>query len=158
MIGPNMSLSTFFDGGASTLGVFYPTHCLAAIFPNLEVAERAADRLLLAGFSRGDVVSASGSEVLEFDRDMITVGHLIMRALSRFFTTSQSFSDHDLKDARRGAGFWWCGARTIKPCKRRGLSSSQKPRGTPAITDAAESSIWRAIPTRTSPLLYGTGY
>jgi hypothetical protein len=105
MIGNNMSLSTFFDGNASALGVFYPIHCVAAVFPNLEVAERAADRLLLAGFSRADVVSASGSEVLEFDRDMITVGHLLMRALSRFFTTSQSFSDHDLEDARRGAGF-----------------------------------------------------
>jgi hypothetical protein len=104
MIG-NVSLSTFFDGNASTLGVFYPTDCLAAVFPNLPVAERAADRLLLAGFSRADVVAANGHEVLDFDRDSITVGHLLMRALSRFFTTSQSFSDHDLKDAQRGAGF-----------------------------------------------------
>jgi hypothetical protein len=105
MIGSVMSLATFFDGNASTLGVFYPTHCMAAVFPKLSLAQHAAERLLLAGLSRADVVSASGSEVLDFDRDSITVGHILMRAASRFFTTSQSFSDHDLEDARRGAGF-----------------------------------------------------
>jgi len=99
------SLDDFFRGSDTTLGVFYPKHCMTAVFRNYAVAGRAAQRLLASGFPTGEVIAATGREVLEFDRRETTVAGLLMSALSRFFKTEQSFADHDLEHARHAAGF-----------------------------------------------------
>ena len=76
-----------------------------AIFRNPSDAEVALHRLVSAGFSASDVIAADGKAVLEFDKDETDLARFIMRAVSRFFATEQVFADHDLEDARHGAGF-----------------------------------------------------
>ena len=61
--------------------------------------------MLSAGFAPADVIAADGNAVLEFDKDEKDLGRFIMQAISRFFATEQVFTDHDLEDARHGAGF-----------------------------------------------------
>jgi len=99
------AIAGFFKGTESRLGVFYPLHCIAAVFPTLEISERVARNLQSAGFSQSDLLAVSGRDVLEFDREEATLGRLVMRAISRFFKTEQSFADRDLEHARDGAGF-----------------------------------------------------
>jgi hypothetical protein len=98
-------LVDFFGASVERLGAFYPTHCLMAIFRNPSDAEVALHRLVNAGFSASDVIAADGKAVLEFDKDETDLARFIMRAVSRFFATEQVFADHDLEDARHGAGF-----------------------------------------------------
>jgi hypothetical protein len=98
-------IATFFAGSGTEFGVFYPAHCLAAVFEKLETAEKVGRELAGAGFAESDVLVASGRQVLDYDRDHLSVGKLIMRAMSRFFKTEQAFADHDLEHARQGAGF-----------------------------------------------------
>ena len=98
-------LLDYFGTSVERLGKFYPTHCLMAVFPNPADAERALHKLVNAGFAPSDVITADGKAVLEFDRDETDLARFIMRAISRFFATEQVFADHDLEDARHGAGF-----------------------------------------------------
>lgn len=98
-------LVDFFGGSVERLGAFYPTHCLMAIFRNPADAEVALHRLVSEGFSPSDVITTDGKAVLEFDKDETDLARFIMRAVSRFFATEQVFADHDLEDARHGAGF-----------------------------------------------------
>ena len=98
-------LVDFFGTSVERLGAFYPTHCLMAIFPNPAGAEFTLHKLLSAGFAPADVIAADGDAVLEFDKDEKDLGRFIMQAISRFFATEQVFADHDLEDARHGAGF-----------------------------------------------------
>jgi hypothetical protein len=98
-------LVDFFGASVERLGAFYPTHCLMAIFRNQAGAELALHKVLNAGFASSDVIAADGEAVLEFDKDETDLARFIMRAVSRFFATEQVFADHDLADARHGAGF-----------------------------------------------------
>ena len=98
-------LAVYFDTSVERLGAFYPTHCLIAVFRNPEGAEFALRKLLNAGFASSDAIAADGKAVLEFDKDEMGLAHFIMQAISRFFATEQVFADHDLEDARNGAGF-----------------------------------------------------
>ena len=99
------ALADFFHGSDTTLGVFYPKHCLVAVFPKENDAHTAADRLRVAGFDPGEMIVASGRNVLDLERDQTGLGGLIMQALSRFFKTEQYYADNDLDQARAGAGF-----------------------------------------------------
>jgi hypothetical protein len=98
-------LVDYFDTSVERLGAFYPTHCLVAVFRNPAGAEFSLHKLLKAGFAPVDVIAANGKDVLEFDKDETDLARYIMRAISRFFATEQVFADHDLEDARHGAGF-----------------------------------------------------
>lgn len=98
-------LVDYFGTSVERLGAFYPTHCLIAVFRNPEGAEHTLHRLLNAGFAPADVIAADGKTVLEFDEAETDLARFIMQAISRFFATEQVFADHDLKDARHGAGF-----------------------------------------------------
>ena len=100
-----MTLTDFFRHSDFTLGVFYPRHCITAVFGALSSAERAAGALRRAEFDAGHIIVASGRDVIEFDRDHTTVSSLMMRAVSRFFKTEQFFNDHNLEHALHGAGF-----------------------------------------------------
>ncbi len=95
----------YFGTSVERLGAFYPTHCLVAVFRDQAGAESALHKLLSAGFAPAEVIAADGNAVLEFDKDEKDLAHFIMQAISRFFATEQVFADHDLEDARHGAGF-----------------------------------------------------
>ena len=98
-------LVDYFGTSVERPGAFYPTHCLIAVFRNQAGAEFALHKLLSAGFAPSDAIAADGKAVVEFDKDETGLARLIMQALSRFFGTEQVFADHDLEDARHGAGF-----------------------------------------------------
>ena len=94
-----------FRSTSTKLGVFYPTHHLIAVFPDLVAAETTLHKLLKAGFAPSDTIAADGKTVLESDEEETDLAEFVMRAISRFFSTEQVFRDHDLEDARQGAGF-----------------------------------------------------
>lgn len=96
-------IAQFFHGSETTLGVFYPFHCITAVFPNYEITERIAKKLREAGFSE-DVLAVTGAELLEHERQENTVATLV-REFSRLLHTEQADIDHDLENAREGAGF-----------------------------------------------------
>jgi hypothetical protein len=98
-------LVDYFGTSVERMGAFYPTHCLIAVFRNPAGAEFALHKLLSAGFAPADAIAADGKAALEFDKDEKDLTRFIMQAISRFFATEQVFADHDLEDARHGAGF-----------------------------------------------------
>ena len=98
-------LHAFFRGGDSHLGMFYPSGYLIAIFPTLDVARKLERDLSFSGtFPEGDVMAASGEEVLKHDReDHSGPWNYVMTGLSRLFGTEAEWGDRDLKMARGGA-------------------------------------------------------
>ena len=98
-------LVDYFGTSVERLGVFYPTHCLVAVFRDQAGAEFALQKLLSAGFAPADAIAADGKAVLEFDKEEKDLARFIMQAISRFFATEQVFADHDLEAARHRAGF-----------------------------------------------------
>jgi hypothetical protein len=101
-------LSTFFEDKDIEFGVFYPKHCLLAAFENLADADRAQEKLALAGLSGQSVISVSGQEVVDFAEAHLLKDGLwgkLMTELSRTFGTEALYADKDLEAARRGAAF-----------------------------------------------------
>src|ERR1700730_5198506 len=102
-------LSTFFKDADIEFGVFYPKHCLLAVFENLAEADRAKDELTRAGGRvREDVISVSGEEVVRFAEDHLLKDGLwgvMMTELSRMFGTEALYADKDLAAAKSGAAF-----------------------------------------------------
>lgn len=103
------ALGEFFEGSETRLGIFYPTHCLVAVFPSAEIARKVVSKLLLAGFTPGEAIAADGREIVELESVETGLAgfvvHFVMHAVSRFFATEQKFADQDLEHARHGAGF-----------------------------------------------------
>ncbi len=97
-------LVDYFGPSVERLGAFYPSHCLIAVFRNPADAESTLHKLLSAGVAPSDAIAADGKAVLEFDKEEENLARLIMQAISRFIGTEQLFADHDLEDARHGAG------------------------------------------------------
>ncbi len=85
--------------------MFYPTHHLIAVFRDSAAAESAVHKLWDAGFASSDAIAMSGKAVAEFEQEETDLARFVMQAISRFFATEQVFADHDLEDARHGAGF-----------------------------------------------------
>ena len=98
-------VAKFFAGSETTLGVFYPNHCLTAVFAKRATAIEIAAKLTGAGFADDDVLAASGKQVLDYDHEQHSGPGALMRVLSRFFRTEQAYTDHDLEHARHHAGF-----------------------------------------------------
>jgi hypothetical protein len=99
-------LGTFFKGDDTRLGVFYPKHSLLAIFPDIGRAWSARLQLRAAGFSDDEVLAASGTDLIELDKEESAKSGLhgyLMRELSRFLDTEAVYADNDLKHARQGA-------------------------------------------------------
>ncbi|MEQ1946092.1 MAG: hypothetical protein ABL995_02820 [Bryobacteraceae bacterium] len=101
-------LETFFEGGDTELGVFYPNHYLLAVFTDVAEANRAKEDLKRAGRAEEDVISASGEEVVDFAADHVLKDGLwgwLMTGASRLFGTEAVYADKDLAAAHRGAAF-----------------------------------------------------
>jgi hypothetical protein len=99
------TLTEFFHGDDTKLGVFYPNHHLFAIFSDPATAARTAGELRSVGFPYADVISTDGRAVLKLEKEERGPGAAVMQAMSRFFSTEQLFADHDLEEARHGRGF-----------------------------------------------------
>jgi len=101
-------LSTFFKDKDIEFGVFYPKHCLLAVFENLAEADRAREELTHAGLVGEDVISVSGEEVVDFAEDHLLQDGLwgvLMTELSRTIGTEALYADKDLAAAKKGAAF-----------------------------------------------------
>jgi hypothetical protein len=99
------TLTEFFQGSETRLGVFYPSGYIIAIFRDPDAAGRAARKLHFAGFDESNAIATDGAALLDLDRDEASPGAFLMQAVSRFMATEQLYMDHDLERARRGAGF-----------------------------------------------------
>lgn len=101
-------LSTFFKDADVEFGVFYPKHCLLAVFENLADADSAKEELVHAGREREDIISVSGEEVVRFAEDHLLKDGLwgvMMTEFSRMFGTEALYADKDLAAAKKGAAF-----------------------------------------------------
>ena len=101
-------LAAFFKDGGTRLGVFYPSHYLLAVFPNLEASDVAKRDLVKAGVTDAEVISASGEEVVEFAANQVLddgITGFFMSKLSRAIGTETAYADNDLAAAKSGAAF-----------------------------------------------------
>jgi hypothetical protein len=101
-------LSTFFQDKDVEFGVFYPKHCLLAVFESLVDADGAKEQLTRAGFANSAVISVAGEEVVHFAQDHVLKDGLwgvMMTELSRTFGTEALYADKDLAAAKKGAAF-----------------------------------------------------
>jgi hypothetical protein len=99
-------LYRFFQGSATTLGVFYPTHYIFASFPSLQNARDAAKTLQAAGHV--ETVAATSAETFRFMAEIQSEAGLwgaIMASISRFFGTEEVFADIALAKVEEGAAF-----------------------------------------------------
>lgn len=99
-------ISSFFKNGDTQVGVFYPTHYLLALFPNLADADTAKRQIQKAGFADNEVISASGDEVVSFAASHSVddgIWGVFMRQVSRAIGTEAVYSDADLAAAQNGA-------------------------------------------------------
>src|ERR1700720_2218787 len=95
-------LTTFFKDADVEFGVFYPKHCLLAVFENVRDAEGAKQGLTNAGCN--DVISVSGEEVVNFANDHVLkdgIWGALMTELSRVFATEAVYADKDLAAAKK---------------------------------------------------------
>jgi hypothetical protein len=102
------ALTKFFKGSDSTLGVFYPTDYIIAVFPTFASAEAASQALRGTGLSKDEVLAIPGLEVLKyFEEFRAHSGYWagVMAMLSRAFGTEQVFADDDVQSALAGEGF-----------------------------------------------------
>lgn len=99
-------LGAFFKGSDTSLGVFYPQHTLIAIFPNIDRAFVAKQKLRGAGFSEDEVVAESGGDLVDLVQEESAksglFGYLITE-LSRFLDTEATYTDRDVARAKQGA-------------------------------------------------------
>jgi hypothetical protein len=101
-------LTKFFGDSASSLGVFYPTGYIIAVFPTFASAQAAARALARIGLADNEVLAIPGSEALRFFEEFRANSGLwagVMSMLSRAFGTEQIFTDADVHRAEAGEGF-----------------------------------------------------
>jgi hypothetical protein len=100
------SLANFFKEKHKSFGVFYPLHYLVAVFPDLEVAQVVTRKLRNQGFAEDEVISAEGREFIDLEREEERgLGTFLMQELSRFLSTEQISTDHNVELALGGAAF-----------------------------------------------------
>jgi hypothetical protein len=101
-------LATFFNGTDTHLGLFYPTRYLFAVYPSFENAEEARNQLAAAGLGSERTIAVPGEDVIQFAEEHVSqdgIWGALMREISRLLATEEVYAEHDLKLARRGAGF-----------------------------------------------------
>lgn len=98
-------LADFFKETHTALGVFYPLHCLIAVFPNLDSARKVARSVEDNGFGKDEVISVEGAELVQLEKEENGLGSYLMQELSRFIGGEQISTDHNLEFAERGAAF-----------------------------------------------------
>jgi hypothetical protein len=100
------TLAAFFKESDTQFGVYYPKHCLMAMYPSLPDADQAQARLVNSGIPRKDVVAVPGEDLLQLAAEHTSKDGLwgwLMRHLSRAFSTEAVYADGDLDSAAHGA-------------------------------------------------------
>lgn len=101
-------LENFFHGTDSKFGIFYPSNCVIAVFPDFSAAARARDRLHFFGFSETRMVAVPGDDLVAHNAELQerggVWGHLMAR-LSRLVGTEALPADEDLQLAKGGCAF-----------------------------------------------------
>ncbi len=98
-------LADFFKETHTAFGIFYPLHCLIAVFANLDAAQEVSKKLRYAGFAEDEVITVEGSEFIKLEKEETGLGNFLMQELSRFIGAEQISTDHNLDFAHRGAAF-----------------------------------------------------
>jgi hypothetical protein len=98
-------LTVYFKEPHRSFGVFYPLHCIVAVFADMSTAEQAHRLLEAAGFDPTDVIAVDGTEFIALQTEETGRVRALMRRLSRFGATEQISTDHNLELAERGAAF-----------------------------------------------------
>ncbi len=119
-------LATFFQGADTHLGLFYPTHYMIAVFPDLKQASLAEQRLHDAGFPSSEVITVPGDDLRALVREEEVHGGLfgyLMKEFSRFLHTEAVYTDLDLAEAREGAAVLaaHCASETSKELARNAI-------------------------------------
>ena len=100
--------SADFKHGDTEFGVFYPTGYVLAVFTDATAADSAVAALLAAGFTRRDLVVATGAEVLVYSRELRADPGLLSR-FERFvadlFGGEATLADELVTLAERGHAF-----------------------------------------------------
>ena len=102
------SLRKFFNVSDTAFGIFYPKRFIVASLPSFDSARGAERALLEAGFTRDEVLAATGVEMLQFFEDLRLRAGLwggLMEALSLALGTEATFVVQDSEQARAGAAF-----------------------------------------------------
>ena len=98
-------LTGYFKEPHKSLGVFYPLHCIVAVFADRSTAEHAQRILEATGFDPTDVIAVDGTDFIALQTEETSRISTLMRRLSRFGATEQISTDHNLELASRGAAF-----------------------------------------------------
>ncbi len=98
-------LAEFFKETHTSMGIFYPLHCIIAVFSSPEAAQEVLQRLRHAGFAEDEAIAVEGRQFIDLEKEETNLGSFLMQALSRFLATEQISTDHNLEFAHRGAGF-----------------------------------------------------
>jgi hypothetical protein len=96
-------LTRFFKESHTSLGVFYPLHCLVAVFDELPHLAGLENQLQLAGIAADDIAIVEGKDFVTFEEQETRPVNSFMQRVSRFFTTEQISTDRNLQFAREGA-------------------------------------------------------
>jgi hypothetical protein len=97
-----------FKHGDTEFGIFYPTGYVLAVFPDAAQADRAVAALRARGFTTGDLVVATGAEVLAYSREMRADPGLVSRFerfLADLFGGEATLADELVTLAERGHAF-----------------------------------------------------
>lgn len=98
-------LSDFFKETHTALGIFYPLHCMVAVFPSLAMAKQVREKLRNARFAEDEVIAVEGTDFIELEKEETGLGNILMQELSRFLGAEQISTDHNLEFAEQGAAF-----------------------------------------------------
>ena len=96
-------LSTFFKERHTSLGVFYPLHCLVAVFGDAPSAQKVRRNLVNASFDGDEVIAVEGKDFIEFEKEDTGLGGVLMQEVSRFFGTEQVSTDQNIDFAKQQA-------------------------------------------------------
>jgi hypothetical protein len=95
----------FFKETHTALGIFYPLHCLVAVFQDSNAAQDAQRKLRYTGVAEDKLIVVGAEEFIEFEKEDTSLGGVLMQTVSRFLSTEQISTDHNIEFARRGAAF-----------------------------------------------------
>ena len=97
-----------FKHGDSEFGIFYPTGYVLSVFADSDRAAQAVSALRAAGFETDDLVVASGTDVLEYSRQMRANRGLFSRFehfVSGLYGDEATLADELVQLAERGHTF-----------------------------------------------------
>ncbi len=98
-------LATFFKETHTALGIFYPLHCLVAVFPTVDAAQQVRAKLRNARFAEDEAIAVEGQDFIALQKEETGLGNSLMQELSRFLAAEQISTDHNLEFAEQGAAF-----------------------------------------------------